>query len=273
MSSVSVSCCQPPASSIGCAPPDSGRAVEVEEDAAAGAPRVLEHEVAVEQNGFYLREKRIVAVDVRPARLHHANLWIGEVVDGAQQKIFRRSEVGVKDGDELTLRRLQPLGQRSCLEAFAIGAVMVADGISQRRVAFDQVARDFDGFVGGIVEHLDVELLPRIFQLADRLQQPLDHILLIEDGQLHGDARQLLEVGRRVGGAVFLVLVIQINQNIAVHAVAGEQDQHNEIRNQQRAIECVRVVKALKSLIQQMLAEIGPNALGGSPCGQRRKTG
>jgi len=65
------------------------------------------------------------------------------------------------------------------------------------------------------------------------------------------------------------VLVIEVNQNVAVHSVTRKQDQHDEVGNQQRAIECVRVVEALKSLVQQMLAEIGPNALGGSPCGQR----
>ena len=148
---------------------------------------------------------------------------------------------------------------------------MVADGISQRGIALHQIARHLDGFVGGIVEHLNVELLPRIFQLADRLQQPLDHVLLIENGQLHRDARQVLEVRRRFRGAIVSVLVIQIHQNVAVHPVTGQQDQHNEIRDQQRSIECIGVIEPLKSLIQQMLAEIVPNALRGGPCGQRRR--
>ena len=56
-----------------------------------------------------------------------------------------------------------------------------------------------------------------------------------------------------------------------MHPVGRQQDQHDEIRNQQRAIERVGVVETLKSLIQQMLAEIGPNALGGGPRGQRRR--
>ena len=120
-------------------------------------------------------------------------------MDGAQQKIFRRSEVGVEDGDELALRRLHPFRQRARLEAGAIGAVMVADGIAQRRIALDQSASDVDGLVGRIVEHLDVQLFPRIFQLADRLQQPLDHILLVENRQLHGYPRQVLEIR---GGSV-----------------------------------------------------------------------
>ena len=167
---------------------------------------MLQHEVAVEQDGLYLREKRIIAVEVSPARLHHADLRIGEVMDSAQQKIFRRSEVGVKDGDEFALRRFQALRQRSGFEALAIGAVMIADGIAERGIAFDQVARDIDSFVGGIVEHLDVELLARIFQLADGFEQPFDDVLLVEDWQLHGDARQLFEVRRGFRVRFFLCL-------------------------------------------------------------------
>ena len=82
-------------------------------------------------------------------------------MDRPQEKIFRRREVSVEDGDELALRRLQSLGQRTSFEALAIRAVKVADRIAQRRIAFHQVARHFDGFVRRIVEHLNVELLPR----------------------------------------------------------------------------------------------------------------
>src|SRR4029077_12247139 len=107
-------------------PPHSSRAVEVEENSAAGASRVLKHEMPIQQNRFHLRKKRIIAVDVRPARLHHTNLGISEVMNSAQQKIFRRSEVGIKDRDEFAFRRLQSLGQGSRLQALAIAAVMVA---------------------------------------------------------------------------------------------------------------------------------------------------
>src|SRR3954471_11198132 len=48
------------------APPDTGRAVEVEEAAAAIPPAVLEHEVAVEQDRLGFGEQRIVLVDMPP---------------------------------------------------------------------------------------------------------------------------------------------------------------------------------------------------------------
>ncbi len=59
--------------------------------------------MAVEQDGLDLGEKRVMAVDVRPARLHHADAGVGEMVHGLAQKIFRGNEVCVKDGDELAL--------------------------------------------------------------------------------------------------------------------------------------------------------------------------
>ena len=179
----------------GAAPPHAGRAVEVEENAAARASRVFEHEMAVEQNGFDLGQQRVVAVDVRPARLHHADLGIGEVMDALQQKIGRRNKIGVKDGNEFALRRFQSFRQSARLEALTIVAVQVGDWISQGGVAFHQKASDLHGFVGRVVEQLDVELFSRIVEPADGVEQPVHHILLVKDRQLHGDARQVVEIG------------------------------------------------------------------------------
>ena len=58
----------------GGAPPHSGRAVEIEEEPGARAAGVLENEVSVEQDGFDFGQKRIMPVEVRPSRLHHADL-------------------------------------------------------------------------------------------------------------------------------------------------------------------------------------------------------
>ena len=56
--------------------------------------------MAIEQDRFDFGEKGIIAIDVRPPRLHHADIGFGEVVDGAHQKIFRHYEIGIEDGDE-----------------------------------------------------------------------------------------------------------------------------------------------------------------------------
>ena len=85
------------------APPHARRAVEIKKHAAPRPARMLEHKVAVEQNGFDLRQQRIVAIDVRPARLHHADLRVGEMVDALEQKIARRHKIGIENRDELAL--------------------------------------------------------------------------------------------------------------------------------------------------------------------------
>ncbi len=129
-------------------PPYPRRAVEVKEHTAAGASGVLEHEVAIKKNSFHLRQKRVIPVDVRPPRLHHTGFRIGEVMNGTQQKVFWGRKVGVEDGDELSLGGIHAFSQRSRFEAFAVGAVMVGDGVAQRGIAFDQVSRHVHGLVG-----------------------------------------------------------------------------------------------------------------------------
>ena len=113
--------------------------------------------------------------------------------------------------------------ERARLEAFAVGAMVIADVVSERGVAFDHAARHLDGLIGGIVEYLDLQLLARIIDLADALHQPVDDVLLIEDGELNGDARQLGEVRRRVRHLVLAVLVIEVDELIAVHPGAGRK--------------------------------------------------
>jgi hypothetical protein len=73
---------------------------------------VFEHEMAVEQNGLDFGQQRVVAVDVGPARLHHADLGIGEVMDALHQKIGRRNKIGVKDGDEFAFGGFQAFPAR-----------------------------------------------------------------------------------------------------------------------------------------------------------------
>ena len=70
---------------------------------------MFQHKMSVQQNGFDFRKKRIVAIDVAPAGLHHTDLWISEVMDRTQQKIFRRNKVSVKDRDEFAFGSLHAL--------------------------------------------------------------------------------------------------------------------------------------------------------------------
>ena len=73
------------------APPEAGRAVEIEEAPGAAAGGLLEHEVAVEEHGLDAGEERVGAVEVAPAGLDHADPGIGEEMDGLREQIRRRA--------------------------------------------------------------------------------------------------------------------------------------------------------------------------------------
>ena len=56
------------------------------------------------------------------------------------------------------------------------------------------------------------------------------------------------------------VPVIAVNQLVAMNAVEGEQDHHDEVRNQEREVEAIHLIKALKGLVQKMRAEVVAHA-------------
>ncbi len=55
------------------------------------------------------------------------------------------------------------------------------------RIALNDLFGHLHRLVGRVVEELNLEAVARILDAADRVYQPVDHKLLVEDGQLHGD--------------------------------------------------------------------------------------
>ena len=141
----------------GDAAPDARGAVEIEEASAAGACAVLDDEVAVEQDALDFGQRGIVAIQVGPAGLDHADLGIGQIGQRAAEEIRRGQEVGVENSDEFTSGGVQAFCQRAGLVAFAIGAMQILCVEAERLMAFDAGARNLLGLVGGIVEHLNLE--------------------------------------------------------------------------------------------------------------------
>jgi hypothetical protein len=90
---------------------------------------------------------------------------------------------------------------------------------------------------------------------------------------LDRDARQLFrrEIPRRRAGRrrILAVAVIEPDEDVPVHAVGGEEDQHDEVGNEDERIEPVRAVKAFKGLIELAAHEVA-NAT--ALHGQREKT-
>src|SRR4029077_4176620 len=117
--------------------PDACGAIEIEKSAAAGAGAVFDDEMAVEQDGFDLREERVIAIEVSPTSLRHADFGILEIRNGAADAIGFGDEVGVEDGDEFAVGSFQPIFVREGVEAFAVGAMNVADGNAMCVMALD----------------------------------------------------------------------------------------------------------------------------------------
>ena len=71
---------------------------------AAETRAVLEDEMSVEQHRFDFGQEVVMAVQIRPARLHHSDLRVAEVVNRALEEICRRDEVGIEHGDQFAGR-------------------------------------------------------------------------------------------------------------------------------------------------------------------------
>ncbi len=166
----------------------------------AVAAGLLEEQVAVEEHRLHAREHRVGAVQVAPAGLDHADLGVGKIVHGAFEDIRVRDEVRVEDEDKLALCRLEPVFQGASLEARAVGAVDVRDVETADHKFADELGGELAGFVGGVVEHLHVDQVLRVVELGNGFQEPLDDVEFVKDGQLNGDARQLVQLAERHRG-------------------------------------------------------------------------
>ncbi len=77
------------------------RPVEIEKQPVAASGDVLQHEMPVQQHRLHFRQNVVMPVQIRPSRLHHADLCIREEMHRALQKIGRRNEIGVENRDDL----------------------------------------------------------------------------------------------------------------------------------------------------------------------------
>ena len=175
--------------------------------------------MSIEQNGFNVCKEGVITIQVRPTRLHHSDLRVGEMMHDTHEPIFRGNKVSIEDSDEFAFRSLHAFVKGSGFETIPVSAVMVSDGIPKRRVALHYRMRDFYGLISGIVEHLDVELLARIFHLADSIYKPIDHELFIENWKLDCHSWQLGKMSRWLADFVLSVFVIHVDENVAVDAV------------------------------------------------------
>ena len=232
----------PPARVLdGLAPPDSGRAVEIEEQPRTVPATVLHHEVTVQNHGFRPGEEAVFGVDVPPSGLHHSDLGVGEMVDGLAQEGGLGHEVGVEDGHEFALGHLQSGFQGPGFIPLAVLSVEVVNVEAGLTKAFHALPGQKSGLVVGIVQNLDLQQVPGVVQPGHRFDQPFHHKQLVIDGKLDGYHRELGEFLLESRLSV-PVSEVEVDQLVAVQPVNGQDSQYDKVGNQDGEIERVQTV-------------------------------
>jgi len=189
--------------------------------------------------------------------LHHPLRW--------------RHKVRVEDGDKLPLRDVEPLIQRTRLVPVPIRPVQVDDGLplhscEPSRIPLHNLPCHPPRLISRIIEQLNFKPVSRILQAAHRFDQAVNHKLLVVDRQLDRHKRKftLGKSGRWLVPlrSVLLVFVVEPDQLIAMKSVEGQDDHHDEVRNQQTGIERVPAIEMLKSLIGIVRLPVVAEALG-----------
>ena len=187
------------------APPEASGAVEIEKASAPAAGGLLEQKMSIQEHGLDARENGVGAVQMPPAGLDHPDFRIGEISGSSSAACpARRHEIRIENENEFSLARNHARLEGAGFETRAIRAMDEFDVEARRPCSSrDPLGGDLGGLIGGVVEHLHLEKLSRVFERGDRFQEPLDDVKLIENGKLDRDPRQLLETSLSGCGGCF----------------------------------------------------------------------
>src|SRR5450631_1135754 len=147
------------------------------------------------------------------------------------EPFFRGNKISIEDGDKFAGRDAQTLIQSARFEAVAIDPVNVDDPVAERLIKLHSRLGNLHRVIGGIVQYLDFQLISGILEIATGLDQAIDDELLVEDGELQGDGRELCKMRLWLSHRVLPVLVVAVNQLIAMDAVKGKDHHYDEVGN------------------------------------------
>jgi hypothetical protein len=216
---------------------------------------MLEYKVTIEQNRLDLGQEAVVAIQVRPSRLHHPNLRLREVMDYLHHPLSRRHKVRIEDCYKLAPCHIEALVERARLIPMPVAAMEIHNRLrlhprKSAGIALDSLPRYFGCLIRRIVQHLNFEPIPRIIQFANRVNQPVDDKLLIEDRQLDcnewkltfGEPHRRLTPLRRI----FLVLEVEPYQLIPMDPVERQDNHDDEIGDQHGCIERIPSIETME---------------------------
>ena len=219
--------------------PHAGGTVEVHEKLAPAAGGLFHHEVAVDTDRLGERKTGFGAVQVAPAALDQANLFVHhQVGDGLEEEVLLGDEVGVEDGQEFTLGNLHGFFKGAGLEFGTVGAVDELDVVALGCEFFNLLLGDFVAFVSGVVQHLDFVLVLGVVDGADGFEQAFDAVGFVKDGELCGDLgeichgvftielQNLFAVGKSRGAAI---LQEEIDAIVTAETVNDQSDACDDV--------------------------------------------
>ena len=178
--------------------PQPRRPVELEEPAATVSSPLLNQKVPVQQERLRAGQPRFVLVQVLPAGLDHADPGIGHGREELFEEAWLGDEIGVENQNVVAGGRVEPLGERARLVAVPVGAVEDGDVDASPPPFVGALPGEGGGVVGGVVEDLDLEEVAGVGEAAGGVDEALDDVRLVVDGELDGDAG----AGGRGGGQV-----------------------------------------------------------------------
>src|SRR5947209_4006785 len=119
-------------------------------------------------------------------------------------------------------------------------------------MAFHAAARHIPCFIGGIVEHLNIEKLSRVIKSRNSLYQPLNHVTLVENRQLHCHSRPSRNRRWRRGN-ILAIREIIVDQPVAMQSIYSKYKQHDKIRQHHCQIKSIGVVNTGEGAVPQLL--------------------
>ena len=176
--------------------PHPRRTVELEEPATAVSPPLFHQEVPVQKERLGAGQPRFVLVEMLPAGLHHADPGVRHRREELLEEGGLGDEIGVENEDVFTGRRLETRGEGARFVAAAGGAVQNRDVDAPPPPLAGAPPGEGGGFVGGVVEDLDLEEVAGVGEAAGGIDEALDDVPLVVDGELDGDGGVGGEGGR-----------------------------------------------------------------------------
>ena len=88
---------------------------------------MLDHEMAIQNHRFDLRQQGILAIDVAPSRLDHSHFCIAEIIHYIFEKARPRREVCIENCDQFACRQFQSVLERTGFESGSVRAVDMTD--------------------------------------------------------------------------------------------------------------------------------------------------